>query len=49
MYETILHFLYNFQQGYFVTTNWNAVPEVLSQKDASWNSVPEPFFWHQYN
>jgi hypothetical protein len=25
-------------------TRWNAILEVLSQKDASWNSIPEPFF-----
>jgi hypothetical protein len=38
-------------QGYFCDgTHWNTVPEALSQKDASQNSVPELlFFCHQYN
>jgi hypothetical protein len=27
----------------------NAVPEVVSQKDASRNGVPELFSWHWYN
>jgi hypothetical protein len=29
-------------QGYFLCRN--AVPEVLSQKDATWNGVPELYF-----
>lgn len=29
-------------QGYFFL--WNAVPEILSQQDASRNCVPEPIF-----
>jgi hypothetical protein len=33
-------------QGYFCDrTRRNAVPEVLSQKNESWNSVPELFFF----
>jgi hypothetical protein len=33
------------KEGYFCDgTSWNAVLEVLSQNDASRNSVPEPFF-----
>jgi hypothetical protein len=32
-------------QGYFCArTHWNAVPEVLCQKEASRNSIPESFF-----
>jgi hypothetical protein len=31
---------WNFCDG----TRWNSIPEVLSQKDASWNGVPEPSF-----
>jgi hypothetical protein len=32
-------------QGYFCDgMHQNAVPEVLSQKNASQNSIPEPFF-----
>jgi hypothetical protein len=37
--------LVTYDQGYFCDrTLQNAVPEILSQKDASWNRVPEPFF-----
>jgi hypothetical protein len=33
-------------QGYLCNrTCWNAVPEVLSQKDARHNSIPELFFF----
>jgi hypothetical protein len=24
----------------------NAIPDILSQKDASQNDIPEPFPWH---
>jgi hypothetical protein len=30
--------------GVFVTALWNAIPEVLSQKDTIWNGILEPFF-----
>jgi len=34
------------EQGYVCNgTRWNAVPEVISQKDASRNGVPEHFFF----
>jgi hypothetical protein len=34
-----------YTQGYFCDgTCWNAVPEVLSQRDASCNGIPESFF-----
>jgi hypothetical protein len=37
---------YTKHQGYFCDgTRRNAVPEALSQKDASWNGVPDPFFF----
>jgi hypothetical protein len=36
--------MYKCKQGYFCDgTCQNAVPEVLSLKDASWNGIPEPF------
>jgi hypothetical protein len=37
---------YRYTQGYFCDgTRRNAVPEALSQKDASRNGVPERFFF----
>jgi hypothetical protein len=37
-------------QGVFCdSTIRNAIPEVLWQRDASWNGVPEPFSCHWYN
>jgi hypothetical protein len=35
---------YDPEHGYFC--DQNAVPDVLSQKDASQNGIPEPFSWH---
>jgi hypothetical protein len=35
---------YRYTQGYFFDgRHLNAIPEVLSQKDASWTGVPEGF------
>jgi hypothetical protein len=43
--EGSMNVLDGFIQKYFCDrTCWNAVPEVHSQKGASWNSVPEPLF-----
>jgi hypothetical protein len=36
---------YNIQEYFCDGTRRNAVPEDLSQKDASRNGVPEPFFF----
>jgi hypothetical protein len=36
---------FSFTQGYFCDgMHWNALPEVLSQEGASWNSISEPLF-----
>jgi hypothetical protein len=41
-----LDYIHRPYQGYFCDgTRRNAVPEALSQKDASRNDVPEPFFF----
>jgi hypothetical protein len=35
----------NYSQGYFCDRMcWNAIPEVLSQKNTNWHSIPETFF-----
>jgi hypothetical protein len=43
---TLIFYLYACNQGYFCDgTHRIAVPAALSQKDASRNGVPEPFFF----
>jgi hypothetical protein len=44
------HLYSGYTQGYFCDSTYgNEIPDVLSHKNTSWNSIPELFPQHQYN